>query len=172
MHSLATFAKLLLLAPLTILVAQSTVQAQTADALRAKKLAARRYSGGAVSLPVTAFANGLRTCGRETPSGISGYWRVPAKIVDAMDAELRVTLRKSGIEQRLPFASKLYVRQYAGFVRDGVRMVYINALLVEKTSPLYAQVQKGFPPSCEGISGSWGIQYDTQAKKFTGFTGK
>src|SRR5512142_470242 len=86
-------------------------QPQTQETERAKKLAARRYAGGVVSLPVSAFATGLRLCTRETPSGVAGYWRVPPNIAAAMDAQLQLHLRKSGIDKRLPFAAKLYLRQ-------------------------------------------------------------
>jgi len=81
-------------------------------------------------------------------------------------------LRKSGLDKRLPFSAKLYVRQYAGFVRDGARFVYVNALLLEKGSPLVNEAQKGFLRTCDTVSGFWGIQYDTQSKQFLGFTGR
>lgn len=136
---------------------------------RARRLAAKRYIGMTVSLPDAAFASGLRLCTRETPSGVVGYWRVAPKMVDAIDSELRTHLRKSGIDKALSFSFSLYVRQYAGLVRDGKRYVYVNALLLEKNSPMVEQAKKGFPSSCSGISGSWGIQYDTDAKKFLGF---
>jgi hypothetical protein len=49
-------------------------------------------------------------------------------------------------------------------------MVYVNALLLEKGSPLVERSKKAFPESCSGVSGSWGIQYDTQTKKFESFS--
>jgi len=143
----------------------------SADATqRAQRFAAKKYGGMTVALPDSAFANGLRVCARETPSGIVGYWRVPGKAMDAIDGELRAYMRKSGIGKTLPFSFSLYVRQYAGFVRDGQRFVYVNALLLEKGSAMVEQSKKGFPSSCGAISGSWGIQYDTATKKFSGFT--
>jgi hypothetical protein len=138
--------------------------------LRARKFAARRYGGMVVALPDSAFANGLRVCAKEAPSGIVGTWRVPAKVADAIDTELRAQLRKTGVDKALPFSFSLYVRQYAGFVRDGKRFVYVNALLVEKSSPMVEQVKKGFPASCSSVSGSWGIQYDPSTQKFASFT--
>jgi hypothetical protein len=119
---------------------------------------------------VSAFTNGRRVCAKETPSGINGYWKVTPKIMDLIDAELMVHLRKSGIDKNLPFAAKLYIRQYAGFVRDGVRFIYVNALLIEKGKPAAEEAKKDFPRACEAVSGSWGIQYDTNAKKFVSFT--
>jgi hypothetical protein len=123
-----------------------------------------------VALPDSALSDGLRVCERETLSGVVGTWHVAPKTADAIDTELRAYLRKSGAEKGLQFAFSLYVRQYAGFVRDGQRFVYVNALLVEKGSKMAEQVKKGFPSSCAQISGSWGIQYDTSTKKFSGFT--
>jgi hypothetical protein len=125
-----------------------------------------------VSLPLTAFSNGLRICSRETPSGIAGYWKVPPKAMDAIDADLLVYLRKSGLDKRLSFSAKLYVRQYAGFVRDGARFIYVNALLVEKGKPAVEEAKKELPHACDGASGSWGIQYDTKTKQFSGFAAK
>jgi hypothetical protein len=75
-------------------------ESPTPEALRARKLAARRYEGMAVALPESAFSNGLHVCARETPSGINGYWKVPAKVVDLIDAELLVHLRKSRLARR------------------------------------------------------------------------
>jgi hypothetical protein len=177
MSSLATLFRRFALSGLILTLSfgslpRAQAEALTPDALRARKSAARRYGGMAVSLPVSAFASGIKACVREIPSGVAGYWRVPPKIVDAADAQLMLHLRKSGLDKRLPFSPKLYIRQYVGFVRDGVRYLYVNAVLVEKKSPLQAKLQKSFPSSCGEVSGSWGIQYDPKAKRFTGFSTK
>ena len=171
MKSIAHMCRLLALT-LMVLSAYPPVARGEPAAQRARRLAAHRYAGMTVALPLSAFSNGLRVCARETPSGIAGFWKVTPKVMDLIDAELFVHLRKSGIDKRLPFSPKLYVRQYAGFVRDGTRFVYVNALLVEKGSPAVGEAQKGFPRACDGVSGSWGIQYDTKAKQFSGFATK
>jgi hypothetical protein len=172
MKSIVVVCRLLLLTLTVLSVAPQDVRGEplTPEALRARKLAARRYEGMAVALPDSAFANGLRVCAKEPPSGINGYWKVTPKIMDLIDADLLVHLRKSGIDKKLPFSAKLYIRQYAGFVRDGTRFVYVNALLVEKGKPEVLEAKKAFPRSCAAVSGSWGIQYDTKAKQFLGFT--
>ena len=157
---------------LLLSVAPTELRAESPDPLaqKARKFAARRYLGMVVALPDSALSDGLRVCTREPPSGVVGYWRVPPKMADAVDAELRLYIRKSGLDKSLQFSFSLYVRQYAGLVRDGQRFIYVNALLVEKGSPMLEQVKKGFPRSCGMVSGSWGIQYDTSARKFLGFT--
>ena len=160
----------LLLLTLTMLFAMPSAVRGDPLAQRARQLAARKYAGMPVALPVSAFTNGLRVCAKETPSGINGYWKVTPTIMDLIDAELMVYLRKSGIDKKLPFAAKLYIRQYVGFVRDGVRFIYVNALLIEKGKPAVEEAKKDFPRACEAVSGSWGIQYDTNAKKFVSFT--
>jgi hypothetical protein len=172
MISTATVRRLVLLTLVFLSVQPQEVRAEplTPEAQRARRLAARRYEGMAIALPVSAFANGLRVCARETPSGINGYWKVTPKIMDLIDADLLVHLRKSGLDKKLSFSAKLYMRQYAGFVRDGTRFIYVNAILVEKGKPAAEEAKKEFPRSCDGISGSWGIQFDTTAKKFFGFT--
>ena len=172
MQLIAPVCRLVVLALMVLSVAPLDAQGQpaTPEALRARKLAARRYEGMAVALPDSAFANGLRVCAKETPSGINGYWKVPPKVMDLIDADLFAYLRKSGIDKKLPFSAKLYMRQYAGFVRDGTRFVYVNALLVEKGKPAVQEAKKEFPRACEAVSGAWGIQYDTKAKQFLGFT--
>lgn len=174
MGMIATSTRLLVLALAVLVVAPAIARGTppTPDQLRARKHAARRFAGMTVSLPQSALANGLRLCGRETPSGILGYWKVPAKTMARIDAGLFLHLRKSGLDKRLPFAAKLYVRQYAGYVRDGVRFVYVNALLIEKGSPAAQEAQRRFPRSCDAVQGSWGIQYDTKTKKFMGFSAK
>jgi len=162
----------LTLTALSAVPADASAAPPTESAMRARRMAARQYAGMAVSLPVSAFSNGLHVCAKETPSGINGFWKVSPKVVDLLDAELLRHLRKSGLDKRLPFSAKLYVRQYAGFVRDGARFVYVNALLLEKGSPLVNEAQKGFLRTCDTVSGFWGIQYDTQSKQFLGFTGR
>jgi len=171
MRLLATVGRLLFLMIVALFVALPTAKGETLtpEAQRARKNAIRKYEGAAVALPDSAFANGLRVCARETPSGINGYWRVPAKVVDLIDADLMVHLRKSGLDKKLQFPAKIYMRQYAGFVRDGVRFVYVSALLVEKGKPAAAEAKKEFPRSCSEVSGFWGIQYDTKTKQFSGF---
>jgi hypothetical protein len=174
MRSIGTVCCLLLLTLLVVAVEAPDARGEplTPEALRARKLAARRYEGMAVSLPESAFSNGLRVCARETPSGINGYWKVPAKVVDLIDAELLAHLRKSGLGKNLQFSAKLYLRQYAGLVRDGVRFVYVNALLVEKGKPAARQAKRAFPRSCSEVSGFWGIQYDTKTRQFSGFSAR
>jgi hypothetical protein len=173
MQSIATMCRLLLLTLVVLSVDPPDVRGQpaTPDTLRARKLAARRYAGMTVALPLSAFSNGLRVCSRETPSGINGYWKVTPKAMSRIDAELLLHLRKSGLDKRLPFSPSLYLRQYGGFVRDGTRFVYVNALLLEKGKPEVEAAKKEFPRNCSGITGSWGIQYDTKAKQFLAFAG-
>ena len=174
MQSRPTVRRLFLLTLMVLSVEALPAQGAppTPEALRARKLAARRYEGMAVALPESALSNGLRVCAREAPSGINVYWKVPAKVVNLIDAELLVHLRKSGLDKELQFSAKLYIRQYAGFVRDGVRFVYVNALLVEKGKPAAAHAKKEFPRSCTEVSGFWGIQYDTKTKKFLAFAAR
>jgi hypothetical protein len=172
MTSIATVCRLLL--PTLMVLSIEPPDARGAppppEVQRARKLAARRYEGLAVALPDSAFANGFRVCAREAPSGINGYWKVTPKIMELIDADLLVHLRKSGLDKSLSFSAKLYLRQYAGFVRDGTRFVYVNALLVEKGKPVALEAKKGFLRSCAEASGSWGIQFDTKAKQFSGFS--
>jgi hypothetical protein len=172
MQSIAPVCRSVVLALMVLSVAPLDAHGQppTPEALRARRLAARRYEGMAVALPDSAFSSGLRVCAKETPSGINGYWKVPPKVMDLIDADLFAYLRKSGIDKKLPFSAKLYIRQYAGFVRDGTRLVYVNALLVEKGKPAVQEAKKEFPRACHTVSGSWGIQYDTKTKQFSGFT--
>ncbi len=173
MRSIAKSCRLLLLTAVVSLLTPVVSHAQppSRDQLRARKLAAKRFEGGVVALPDSAFVNGLRVCAREKPSFL-GLWKVPPKVADAVDAELLTHLRKSGIAKTLPFSPKLYLRQYVGYIQEGTRFVYVNAVLAEKGSPAAAEARKAFPSSCEAISGSWGIRYDAQAKKFTSFSPK
>jgi hypothetical protein len=175
MRSIAIFSRLLLVAALLVssLTPLSALAGPlTRDALRARKLAARRYEGGTVALPDAAVANGLQVCAKETPSGILGYFKVTPRVMALVDTALMAHLRKSKISAQLPFSPKLYLRQYVGYVREGARFVYVNAVLVERGSAAAAAARKAFPRSCTAVSGSWGIQYDVKAKKFMAFSPK
>jgi hypothetical protein len=174
MRSIAALCRFFLLTLVVSLVTPIAAHSQplTRDQLRARKLAARRFAGLAVALPDAAIAGGLRVCAKETPSGIVGYWTVPPKAVELIDVELLAHMRKSGLAKSLPFSPKLYVRQYVGYVRDGARFIYVNAVLVEKGSRAAAEAKRAFPRACDAVKGSWGIQYDTQAKKFLSFSAK
>jgi hypothetical protein len=174
MRATAILSRLLLVTLLASFLTPPVALGQplTRDALRARKLAARRFEGGSVSLPDSAVADGLHVCAKETPSGIVGYFKVTPRVMALVDTALMAHLRKSGIGAGLPFSPKLYLRQYVGYVREDGRFVYVNAVLVERGSAAAADARKAFPRTCAAVSGSWGIQYDLKAKKFMSFSPK
>jgi len=70
-------------------------------------------------------------CSRSFPANLSGYWRLADKDVERAESRfqevLRRTLSRLSKEDRAGSPGRWYA-QYAGFLRDGHRVVYVNAV--------------------------------------------
>ena len=124
--------------------------------------------GTATPLALSVFANGFSNCSRPTPTS-AGFWEVSATEVARIDKSLFRHLRASGLARNLPYPLAEYVRQYLGLLREGKRIVYINALHVKGKRLVVDLVGSEFLRLCDGGAEAWGIEYDTETQAFADF---
>lgn len=129
---------------------------------------AARPEGGAVTVSLSALANGIRFCSRTAPAGMTGFWEVPAADVAGVDAALLKHLHDSGLEKGLVLAPTKYERQFLGFRRGNRRFIYVNAF-ASRFLRAVGDSRKEIPRICDGGSLSWGIEYDVKRASFAHF---
>jgi hypothetical protein len=125
-------------------------------------------AGAPVALKLSAFSHGFRLCSRPTPERMSQYWQLSPSEVSEIDAALLEYLRSSGSRAKLSLPVELYQRQYLGFHRDNVRIVYVNAFPAKAQGAVRAS-SKEFIRGCDGGGNFWGIEYNPANKTFNGF---
>lgn len=84
-----------------------------------------------VVLPEGQALELMHPCSRSFPSGLSGYWKLTGADVDRAQQRFQDALRRE--LKRLPEDERdgvpsVYNAQYAGFFRDGRRVIYVNAV--------------------------------------------
>jgi len=94
---------------------------------------------------------------------------VPLKEAVRIDGALIPYLRRGGAGRPLPHAVDEYVRQYVGLVRDGKRIVYVNAMYLKMRTSVRNLGTGEFLRLCDGGAEAWGIEYDPEKKSFWGF---
>jgi hypothetical protein len=82
-------------------------------------------------LPFEEAKKMKRPCSRPFPAGLDGWWKPTSEDIERADR--RLTSAVDAAFQRLEAKWRehrpdRYYRQYAGFVRDGKRVLYVNAL--------------------------------------------
>jgi hypothetical protein len=121
-------------------------------------------------LPLPVFASGFRLCSRSVPQSMSGFWEVSPSEAAKADVMLGEYFRRDMRARRrltLPLAE--YGRQYVGFVRDGVRWIYVNAFVARKRARLLARARSEFIRGCDGGGLFWGIELSTKTWEFSRF---
>jgi hypothetical protein len=108
----------------------------------------------------------FRQCSRGAPEHDSELW-TPSRI---QIAELELALPKylanrNGLGKSTPPKSVAYVRQYVGFARSGVRLIYANFLPEELKYPP-AELRARPIVMCDGGSVFWGIVYNPATRAF------
>ena len=130
---------------------------------------ASREQHRAVALKIGAFRDGFRLCGRRGPEGITASWELKQFEVNRIDKALIIHFDHAGPSEKPSLPLSEHQRQYLGFVRDGRRMVYVNAF----PSSFRAGVVKArdqFVEECPRRFLCWGIEYDTSSLTFLNFT--
>jgi len=118
--------------------------------------------GWAAPLPLQAFEDGIRTCSRPGPSGITGYWQVSEAEVSEIDQALLKFLSGPAMRRTLSSPLEMYMRQYMGLLRGSRRYVYINAFPKDFQTSSTAEVVD----LCDGGPSFWGIEYDLASRRF------
>jgi hypothetical protein len=120
-----------------------------------------------------------RPCSRSFPERLVGSWRPSPAEVEAVERSLPsaidaafLRLRQLGNQQKRP---ERYYRQYAGFVRDGKRVIYVNAIrdyLNEGRPPEVTSRgrQDHFIDICDGGAIAFGAVYDIERAAIDSFS--
>ncbi len=108
-----------------------------------------------------AAAKGLfHQCSRESPRA-DGWWKVSPRDVQNLEAASPRFWNAQKPKSHLSLTN--YYRQYAGFRRQGRKMIYLNACEASmadkdwKTQPMVV---------CDGGDGFFGVEYDVQLHMF------
>jgi hypothetical protein len=122
----------------------------------------------------------LNQCSRAAPGPVEGTWAPSARQIKELEARLpealdNVFAKRGGYKNR----SRDFLRQYAGFIVHGRKIVYMNAfprwLLGEEKS--FFDQRKILPPDwrskaqgvCDGGPAFFGVEYDPATKTFSHF---
>ena len=115
----------------------------------------------------------LNQCSRNTPGPVQGTWQPNkaqiAKLEELLPKAIDEALAKRGEH---PDRSRVYLRQYAGLVVGGRKIIYVNAftrdvLGTEQSSTLDWRLHATLV--CDGGSGFFGVEFDPDKETFAHF---
>ena len=114
-----------------------------------------------------------RLCTRPFPDGLGGLWdpsqadveRAEKKLPAAIDAAFARLLRAEDRRRR----PDRYYRQYAGFLRNGKRVLYVNGMWNETLRNDSRQSRITFGDMCDGGTNFFGAVYDLERDAFDTF---
>jgi len=118
----------------------------------------------AAILPVESAPELLEQCSRDTLSPVESFWLPSQLEVNALETRLPGYLEERG----WPAPSKplhVYVRQYAGVVSRGRRVIY-TSFLHESSLPDFPEWHLQAAIVCDGGDHYWGIAYDVATGEF------
>ncbi len=107
----------------------------------------------------------FRQCSRQAPTPAGAVWLPSPEEIAALEADLAI-FAQTDPAVKSSRISGAYRGQYAGFERDGVRLIYASYVIGNAASM--------FPDGaafvvCDGGAGFWGIVYDPQNRRFSEF---
>ena len=105
-------------------------------------------------------------CSRQAPKPQS-FWTPSPDTIDSLEADFLSYFRSLRRQSHVPLID--YYRQYAGFVRDGQRLVYCSFLTLPKGMPetFYAQIKSRAMVMCDGGDLFFGVVYDLDRRVFS-----
>ena len=127
-------------------------------------------------LPQTEAQKLTRPCSREFPAGLTGFWTPDARDVAAAEAALPAAIEEA-FRSRPPghdgWRPNHYHRQYAGFLRAGRRVIYVNAvgheIGEEFSSFMLGDLDTRAQVICDGGEITFGAVFDPQRGGFDSF---
>jgi hypothetical protein len=127
-------------------------------------------------LPQTEAQKLARPCSREFPPGLTGFWTPEARDVAAAESALPAAIDEA-FRSRPPghdvWRPNHYHRQYAGFLRAGRRVIYVNAVGHESgeefPSFMPDELDTRAHMICDGGEITFGAVFDPQRGGFDSF---
>ena len=122
-----------------------------------------------VLLPPEQASAVVQQCSRAVPR-ITGTWVPTARDIRRLEADLK-TLRGRAAEACCAPKARLddphqYLRQYAGVLREGKRVIYVNAFRQDPFAGSANEWHKTPVIVCNGDPGNWGVLYDPETRRF------
>lgn len=110
----------------------------------------------------------IRQCSRRGPRS-TGFWAPSRQEVLSAERELEAYLSKPNCATRDTLDH--YFRQYIGFIRNGRRFLYVNALHDSVRNDFSVVGESpGWPlipiVVCDGGDSFWGVEFDVEAQTF------
>ena len=121
----------------------------------------------------------LHQCSRDTPQHVTGFWLpqteqiadLEMRLPTLVDQEVHRIIGTSAQKKDPPMPN--YLRQYAGLIKGGRKIIYVNGFLADE-----AHVGDGLRRKtdwrtravmvCDGYINYFGVEYDPQSKVFMG----
>lgn len=127
-----------------------------------------------VVLTGKAAAKALKPCSRDAPAHVTAYWTPTQRDIQSLEAEAPAFLsHKTGAPRSV---WNHYARQYAGYVQNGRRMIYVNCAARRGLAWFIQEAKKpGNIPIdwqhkafniCDGGANYFGMEYDVQTHQF------
>lgn len=104
----------------------------------------------------------LRQCSRAGPTDVQSQW------LPKNEEIARVSALLFGYQARLRaldrYRSVTFNRQYAGFVANGRKIIYVNSFRAGSAEPWW---RKRAVVICDGGAQHWGVEFDMKTGRFT-----
>ncbi len=108
-------------------------------------------------------------CSRPFPSDLQGEWAPRKEDVESAEAELERAVDAAFGRlkaDRAPYRPTSYLRQYAGYWRNGKRVLYVNAVA---GGPGGGEWRSQAVSMCDGGTRSFGAVFDLDHRSFDSF---
>jgi hypothetical protein len=131
---------------------------------------------GVIFPPAKANSLFSQQCSRDRPNGITGYWLPQAEQVAELEKRLPGFLDKEVhriVNTSDPRGPQMpnYLRQYAGLVEGGRKIIYVNGFLADRFSSGDGLERKAdwrthAFSTCDGYINYFGVEYDPETRDF------
>lgn len=105
----------------------------------------------------------FKQCSRQSPSA-NGYWNPTNGDIEKLELLWPKFMVPQARKMKLPMKMPLqnFYRQYAGFMRNGRRVIYINAFQYPD-----AKWKQQAVVVCDGGPSFFGVEFDVKSQQFT-----
>jgi hypothetical protein len=115
----------------------------------------------------------LNQCSRNVPGPVQGAWQPTAEQIQSLETLLPKALEDALVKRgEHPDRSRVYLRQYAGFIVGGHRIIYVNAFPHEFLNGVQSStLDWKFHATlvCDGGSAFFGAEFDPDKETFSHF---
>jgi hypothetical protein len=134
---------------------------------------ARLAPGDGAILPVEESKELLHQCSRGAPQGVTGTWAPTTTRIRELEDRLPTALKAVAFEKGERFAEPVdFRRQYAGFIVNGRKIIYVNAFPRDAGDPSPGRPfdwHRNAVTVCDGGSAFFGVVYDPEKRTFDHF---